>query len=102
MQVISVEESQKLIQMSSKQKNLSEHGKLTFANAVKYKIGVVVSEYNDEITSALRKGCIDTLKKYGVKEKHIYVELAPGAYELPLVAKWLYQSRKADAVISLG
>src|SRR5260221_11855649 len=102
MQVISVEESQKLIQMSSKQKNLSKHGKLTFANAVKYKIGVVISEYNDEIKSALRKGCIDIFKKYGVKEKNIYVQLARGAYDLPLFAKELDHSKKSDAVISLA
>ena len=66
------------------------------------KIAIVVSEYHEEITSALREGCISALKKNGVKEKNIFVESVPGAYELPLAAKWLYERKKADAVIVLG
>jgi 6,7-dimethyl-8-ribityllumazine synthase len=88
--------------MSAKNKNLSQHKELSVPNAAKYRIALVVSEYNEPITSALHKGCIDALKKYGVKEKNILVEMTPGAYELPLAAKWMYEKRKADAVIALG
>lgn len=88
--------------MSSKDKNLSEHTEFKAVHASKYKVAIAVSEYNDEITFALRDGCIETLKQYGVKEKNIYVEYVPGAYELPLAAQWLYEYTKADAVISLG
>ena len=88
--------------MSTKNKNLSEHNPLVGVNPNKFRIGIVVSEYNEGITSALRKGCIETLKKYGVKEKNIFVELVPGAYELPLAAKWMYEKKKANAVIALG
>ncbi len=88
--------------MSSKDKNLSKHTALVGVITNKLKIAIVVSEYNEAITIALRKGCIDTLKKYGVKEKNIFVELVPGAYELPLAAKWIYDKKKADAVIALG
>ncbi len=88
--------------MASKHKNLSQHKAEVFANAGKYKIAIAVSEYHDDITFALRDGCLDTLKKHGVKEKNITVRLAPGAFELPLVAKWLHKHSKADAVIILG
>ncbi len=88
--------------MSAKNKNLSAHKALKIAGAAKYRVALAVSEYNEAITFALRDGAIETLKKYGVKEKHIFVELVPGAYELPLAAKWLYEKKKADAVIVLG
>ena len=88
--------------MSSKNKNLSTHTPVAIAGASKFKIAIVVSEYNEKITFALRDGAIETLKKYGVKEKNIFVELTPGAYELPLAAKWMYEKKKADAVICLG
>lgn len=88
--------------MSAKDKNLSEHTALVGVITNKCKIAIVVSEYNEAITFALKKGCIETLKKYGVKEKNLFTELVPGAYELPLAAKWMYEKKKADAVIVLG
>jgi 6,7-dimethyl-8-ribityllumazine synthase len=88
--------------MAAKQKNLSQHKEQQFANAGKYKIAIVVSEYHEEITFALRDGCINTFKKYGVKEKNIVVQRAPGAFELPLAAKWVFNKKKPDAVICLG
>jgi len=88
--------------MSSKQKNLSSHKEFKAPHSAKFKIAIAVSEYNDDITFALRDGCIKTLKAYGVKEKHIIVKLVPGAFELPLAASWLYEYENADAVIALG
>ena len=88
--------------MSSKQKNLSTHKKFEAPHAAKFKIAIAVSEYNEDITFALRDGALNTLKKYGVKEKNITVQLVPGAFELPLAAQWLYNHKKADAVICLG
>jgi 6,7-dimethyl-8-ribityllumazine synthase len=88
--------------MSSKNKSLSQHKEFKVPNADKYKIGIVVSEYNEDITFSLRDAAIETLKQYGIKEEHIFTEYVPGAYEMPLAAKWLYKSRKTDAVIALG
>jgi 6,7-dimethyl-8-ribityllumazine synthase len=88
--------------MSSKTKNLSQHKQQVFAGAGKYKIAIAVSEYHEDITFALRDGCLQTLKEYGVKEKNITCSPVPGAFELPLAAQWLYKSTKADAVIILG
>ena len=88
--------------MASKLKGLSTHGEFKVPNAPKFKVAIAVSEYNEKITFALRNGCLETLKKYGVKEKNIFVQLVPGAFELPLAGKWLYEKKKADAVICLG
>lgn len=88
--------------MASKNKNLSEHKEVALKNAGKYRVAIAVSEYNEDITFTLRDGALETLKKYGIKEKNIFVELVPGAYELPLAAKWLYEKKKADAVLVLG
>jgi 6,7-dimethyl-8-ribityllumazine synthase len=88
--------------MSSKTKNLSAHTVIADIHSGKYRIGIVVSEYNEKITAALLEGALQTLKKYGVKEKNIFIEKTPGAFELPLAAKWLYRQKKTDAVIALG
>lgn len=88
--------------MASKDKNLSKHKVIKDANAPRYRIAVVVASYYKEITDALQKGCMDTLLKYGVKQKHIFIQAVPGAFELPLAAKWMYEKKKADAVICLG
>ena len=88
--------------MSSKLKNLSATKSLKFVNAPDYKIGIVVSEYHEKITFPLRNGCTYTLEKNGVDKKNIIIHLVPGAFELPLAAKWLYEKKKVDAVICLG
>lgn len=66
------------------------------------RFALVVSEWNDEITYALRDGAIDTLLKYGAKEKNISVYYVPGSFELTAGAKWLADTKKYDAVICLG
>lgn len=88
--------------MASKQKNLSKHQALEIPCVSKFRIGIVVSQYNEHITFSLMSAAAETLKNYGVKEKNIFIEFVPGAFELPLAAKWLYQTRKADAIICLG
>lgn len=88
--------------MASKNKNLSVHKAWKAKHASGFKVGVVVSEYNEEITHALRDGCIQTLTAQGVKQKNISLHYAPGAFELPLAACWLFAKKKVDAVIVLG
>lgn len=58
------------------------------------RFALVVSEWNDEITYALRDGAIDTLVKYGAKEKNISVHYAPGSFELTAGAKWGCRHKK--------
>jgi 6,7-dimethyl-8-ribityllumazine synthase len=63
---------------------------------------LVVSRFNSFIVDHLVQGAVETLKKNGVLEKDITVIKAPGAYELPLIAKQVIASENYDAVIALG
>lgn len=65
-------------------------------------IGIVVSRFNEFITSKLLGGALDALTRHGVKEDDITVAWAPGAFEVPLVAKHMAQSGNYSAVLALG
>jgi 6,7-dimethyl-8-ribityllumazine synthase len=87
--------------MSTKNKNLSS----TAADVIDGKdlnIGIVVSDWNEQITSALHQACIETLIEHGVKEENIHCISVPGAYELPLGAKLLAGKEKLNAIVCLG
>ncbi len=88
--------------MSSEIKNLSSYNKDEVPSGEKCSIGIVVSDWNDEITSNLLKGAIETLLQHDTDEKDILVEHVPGAYELPFGAKALIDRKKFDAIICLG
>lgn len=66
------------------------------------KVGIVVARFNEFITSKLLGGCLDTLKRHNVKDEDIDVAWVPGAFEIPLIAKKMAESKKYDAVIALG
>lgn len=66
------------------------------------KFGIVAARFNDFITSRLLEGAIDGLQRHGVAENDIEVLKVPGAYEIPLAAKMLAQSKKYNAIICLG
>ncbi|GMB07795.1 6,7-dimethyl-8-ribityllumazine synthase [Thermolongibacillus altinsuensis] len=66
------------------------------------KIGIVVARFNEFITSKLLSGALDGLKRHGVSEEDIEVAWVPGAFEIPLVAKKMAESKKYDAIITLG
>lgn len=66
------------------------------------KIGIVVSRYNDFVTRRLLDGAMDALLRHGANEEDVLVCFAPGAFELPVVAKKMAESGKYDAVIALG
>lgn len=66
------------------------------------KFGIVAARFNDFITSKLLDGAIDALQRHGAAEGDIEVVRVPGAYEIPLAAKMLTQSKKYNAVICLG
>lgn len=65
-------------------------------------IGIVVAQWHTDITGALLKGAINTLKEAGIKEASVKVKTVPGSFELPLGAQWLIESEKADAILCLG
>jgi len=65
-------------------------------------LGIVVSRFNEEITSALHANCVKTLKKKGVPANHIDSVWVPGGYEIPWAAQEMALSKRYDAVICLG
>ncbi|HCU37293.1 MAG TPA: 6,7-dimethyl-8-ribityllumazine synthase [Armatimonadetes bacterium] len=75
------------------------HGQL---NAEGLKFGVLVSRFNEFITSKLKDGAIDALVRHGASEHDITVVWVPGSFELPLAAQKMAQSKKYDAVIAVG
>ncbi|WP_350344227.1 6,7-dimethyl-8-ribityllumazine synthase [Proteinivorax tanatarense] len=66
------------------------------------KFGIVVGRFNEFIGSKLLSGALDGLKRHGVKKEDIEVAWAPGAFEIPLVAKRMAKSKKYAGVICLG
>ena len=66
------------------------------------KFGIVAARFNDFITSRLLDGALDALQRHGVADGDIDIIKVPGAYEIPLTAKMLAQSKKYHAVICLG
>lgn len=86
--------------MSSK--NLSDYKAKNLPDISAKKFGIVVSEWNEEITNNLLQGAIDTIIKHGGKYENIVVKTVPGSYELVLGATHLAKRSKIDAVIALG
>ncbi|MDD4956747.1 MAG: 6,7-dimethyl-8-ribityllumazine synthase [Candidatus Omnitrophica bacterium] len=66
------------------------------------KFGIVVSRFNELISSKLLEGAIDTLITHGTKEDDVTVVWAPGSFEVPMLAKKMAVTGKYDAVICLG
>lgn len=66
------------------------------------KIGIVVGRFNEFIGSKLLSGCVDGLIRHGVNDSDIDVAWVPGAFEIPVIAKKMAESKKYDAVICLG
>ena len=65
-------------------------------------IAVVVSRFNEEVTSRLLAGARAALDEHGVREQDIDVAWVPGAFELPFAARKLAESHRYDAVVCLG
>lgn len=88
--------------MATVNKNLSHYDKNSIPNGADFKIGIVVSEWNENITFNLLKGAKETLLENGVKEENIHVHYAPGSFELPLVSQWILEKEEIDGVVAIG
>ena len=66
------------------------------------RFGIVVSDWNHEVTWSLLNGATNTLLKYGVSPDDIIVKHVPGSFELTLGAQWLAEYDDLDGVICLG
>ncbi len=82
--------------------NLSQYDASKIPSAKGMKIGIVVAEWNADITENLLKGAYNTLLKHGVEGEDIVVKHVPGSFELPLGAQIILEKLYLDAVICLG
>ena len=82
--------------------NLSSYDPTTVPNAGNMKFGIVVSEWNENITGPLLQGAVDTLQKHGATDQNIRVETVPGSFELTFGANQFVNNSEVDAVIILG
>ncbi len=83
-------------------KDLSQYDINSVPTAKNMQFGIVVAEWNFEITSALASGAVETLKKHGATDNNISLKYVPGTFELPLGGQFFAELNNVDAVILLG
>lgn len=83
-------------------RNLSEYNPAGVPDASGMRFGIVVSDWNSDITLALLEGCVDTLVKHGAAEENIIVKHVPGSFELTLGSQLMAENEDVDAIICLG
>lgn len=88
--------------MATSEKNLSTYSGQNIKDVSEKKFGIVVSEWNEEVTEALFQGAYSTLLANGARKENITRRNVPGSFELSLGAQWLAMQQSIDAVICLG
>jgi 6,7-dimethyl-8-ribityllumazine synthase len=88
--------------MATSLKSLSQYSDKNLLDISNKKFGIVVSEWNDQVTESLFSGAVETLLKHGAKKENIYRKNVPGSFELTLGAQWMAELNQIDAVICLG
>ena len=82
--------------------HLSDYDPATVPDASNMCFGIVVAEWNPEITGALLEGAVKTLEKHGTLPENIHVKTVPGSFELVYGAQQLSKNDGFDAIIILG
>lgn len=82
--------------------HLSDYDPTTVPSAEGMRFGIVVSEWNGEVTGALLEGAHDTLVRHGAREADITVLTVPGSFELVFGASRMLRTQRFDAVIAIG
>ena len=88
--------------MATENKNLSNYDKNTIPNAKDFRFGIVVSEWNDNITEGLYKGTEAALLDCGTLPENIVRWNVPGSFELVYGAKKMIETQNVDCVITIG
>jgi 6,7-dimethyl-8-ribityllumazine synthase len=88
--------------MATNLKNLSSYNISEMPDASAYRIGIVVAEWNHDITGKLLEGAIKTLIDNKVKEENIFTSTVPGTFELTLGAQLIAENVFVDAIIAIG
>jgi len=82
--------------------NFSVYDPESVPNASEMRFGIVVSDWNREVTWSLLEGAVKTLNRHGAQTKNIVVKHVPGSFELTLGAQFLAEYDDLDAIICLG
>lgn len=82
--------------------HLSDYDMASVPDASNMCFGIVVAEWNPEITGALLDGAVGTLKKHGALPENIHVKTVPGSFELIYGAHQMSLNSSFDAIIILG
>jgi 6,7-dimethyl-8-ribityllumazine synthase len=82
--------------------DLSVYDSSTVPDAGSMRFGIVVSDWNSEVTYALLEGAVNTLKRHGAHDDDILIRHVPGSFELTLGAQMIAEKEDVDAVICLG
>lgn len=82
--------------------NLSAYDKSTIPNSKGLRFGIVVSQWNDDVTSNLHSGALETLLEHGVSKEDIISWEVPGSYELIYGASQMLRTQELDAVLTIG
>ncbi|MDO5104812.1 6,7-dimethyl-8-ribityllumazine synthase [Capnocytophaga sp.] len=88
--------------MATENKNLSHYDKSKIPNVQAFRFGIVTSEWNEEVTSGLKQGAINTLKDCGALPENIICWEVPGSFELVHGCRKMITTQKPDAVIAIG
>jgi len=88
--------------MATESTNLSRYNKTTIPNADHLRFGIVVSEWNQQITENLFAGAFSTLIENGVSNKNIIRWNVPGSFELIYGCKKMIETKNVDTVIAIG
>lgn len=88
--------------MATSLKSLSDHSSKNITDISSKTFGIIVSEWNEEVTEALYSGALQTLLSQGAKKENIIRKNVPGSFELSLASQWMAQDENIDAVICLG
>lgn len=82
--------------------NLSDYDPRRVPDAGNMRFGIVVSDWNSEITWKMLEGSVNTLLKHGASKENIVIKHVPGSFELTIGAQFLAEYDDIDAVICLG
>ena len=88
--------------MATAGRNLSEYKKILTPNGADFQIGIVVSEWNEDVTFQLLDGAKSVLIDNGVLEQNIKIYFVPGAFELPLGCQFLFDAHHVDGIVAIG
>ncbi len=88
--------------MSSENQSLSARQMVSIENVDHFHFTIITAQWNHSITSALERGCVETLKRSGVQESNIQIVSVPGSWELISAASMVLEQKKTSAVICIG